>query len=179
MSGDMGLAVITGGSSGIGYELARLAAESGRDLLIAAQTGPKLEEAARNLRERGVQVRTVACDLATMEGVDSLMEAVDGQPVDILCANAGHGLGGAFLDQEWDDIRHVIDTNITGTAYLLHHVGRLMREQGYGRILITGSIAGTMPAPTMRSITRPRPSWTTSPPPSAASWRTAASASPI
>jgi short-subunit dehydrogenase len=55
------------------------------------------------------------------------------------------GWASRFLDQDFDDIRFVIDTNVTGTLYLIHKVGRDMREQGEGRILITGSIAGFMP----------------------------------
>jgi short-subunit dehydrogenase len=65
--------------------------------------------------------------------------------VDALLANAGHGLGHGFLDQDFREARHVIDTNITGTIYLIQKVGRDMRERGRGRILITGSIAGFMP----------------------------------
>lgn len=58
---------------------------------------------------------------------------------------AGHGLGRAFLDQDFGDVRHVIDTNVTGTVYLVQLVGREMRDRGQGRILLTGSIAGFMP----------------------------------
>jgi short-subunit dehydrogenase len=65
--------------------------------------------------------------------------------VDALLANAGHGLGKAFLDQDFGEITHVIDTNITGTLYLIHKLGKNMRDRGAGRILITGSIAGFMP----------------------------------
>jgi len=65
--------------------------------------------------------------------------------VDALLANAGRGLGGAFLDQDFEDVRHIIDTNITGTIYLAQRVGRDMRSRGQGRILFTGSIAGFMP----------------------------------
>ena len=60
-------------------------------------------------------------------------------------ANAGHGLGHAFLDQDFADIRHVIDTNVTGTLDLIHQLGRPMRDRGEGRILIVGSIAGYTP----------------------------------
>ena len=63
-----------------------------------------------------------------------------------LLANAGHGLGRAFLDQYFADVRHVIDTTVTGTVYLVQLVGRAMRSRGQGRILPTGSIAGFMPA---------------------------------
>ena len=60
-------------------------------------------------------------------------------------ANAGRGLGKGFLDQDFDDVLQVINTNITGTIYLIQKVGRDMRERGRGRILITGSIAGFVP----------------------------------
>ncbi len=68
-----------------------------------------------------------------------------GRPVDALLANAGHGLGHGFLDQDFAEAQHVIDTNVTGTLCLIHAIGRTMRELGQGRILITGSIAGFMP----------------------------------
>jgi short-subunit dehydrogenase len=74
-----------------------------------------------------------------------LYAAANGRAVDALLANAGLGLGGAFLDQDFDQVRHVIDTNITGTTYLAQRVGRDMRTRGQGRILFTGSIAGFMP----------------------------------
>ena len=60
-------------------------------------------------------------------------------------ANAGRGLGKAFFEQNFEDILHVVDTNVTGTLYLIHRVGSDMRTRGSGRILITGSIAGVMP----------------------------------
>jgi len=138
------LAVVTGASSGIGFYLAKECAENGFDLLIAADS-TELEEAADKLRSFGVDVQTVETDLATTEGVDDLYEAANGRPVDILMANAGHGLGHAFLDQDFEEARHVIDTNVTGTVYLIHKIARDMRTRGRGRILFTGSIAGFMP----------------------------------
>jgi short-subunit dehydrogenase len=137
-------AMVTGASSGIGYELAKRCAEEGFDLLIAADE-PEIDEAAQALRELGVTVDAVQADLATLEGVDKLYAAAQGRPVDALLANAGRGLGHAFLDQGFDDIRYIVDTNITGTLYLLHKVGNDMRARGQGRILITGSIAGLIP----------------------------------
>jgi short-subunit dehydrogenase len=136
-------AVVTGASSGIGFELAKCCAERGYDLLIAADE--PLEQAAAALSTSGAVVETVQTDLATIEGVEELYRASRGRPVDALIANAGHGLGHAFLDQEWDQIRHVVDTNVTGTLYFIHKFGRDMRNQRRGRILITGSIAGLMP----------------------------------
>jgi len=138
------LAVVTGASSGIGYELARICAENNFDLVIAADE-PEIEKAAEAFRSLGADVTAVETDLATLDGVDELYNAIGGRPVDALLANAGHGLGQAFLDQEFDEIAHVIDTNITGTVYLIHQVGKDMRARGAGRILITGSVAGFMP----------------------------------
>jgi short-subunit dehydrogenase len=137
------LAVVTGGSSGIGLELARLAAKDGYDLVIGADTD--LSEAKASLGALGVGVDAVLCDLATRKGVEELLEATNGRAIDLLFANAGHGLGHAFLDQEFRDVQHVIDTNITGTIYLLQRVGRQMRDANRGRILVTGSIAGFQP----------------------------------
>ncbi len=140
------LALVTGASTGIGYELAKCCAENGFDLLIAADE-PEIARAAENFRKFGATVEAVQADLATVTGVDLLYGALQrlGRPVDALLANAGRGLGKAFLDQDFDDIMRVVNTNITGTIYLLHKVGRDMRARGKGRILITGSIAGFMP----------------------------------
>ncbi len=138
------LAIVTGASSGIGLELARCCAEHGFDLLIAADE-PEIERTGDALRRTGRRVDVVQADLATIEGVDKLYAATQGRPVGALLANAGRGLGRAFLDQEFPAIRHVIDTNITGTLYLIHKVGKDMRGRNAGRILITGSIAGFMP----------------------------------
>lgn len=138
------LAVVTGASSGIGFELARCCASDGYDLAIAADE-PRIEEAAAELRSLGVEVSAVMADLATTEGVDRLYTATAGRPVEALLANAGRGLGDAFLDQDFTAARHVVETNVTGTIYLIHKVGRDMRARGRGRILITGSIAGFIP----------------------------------
>ena len=138
------LAVVTGASTGIGRELARLAAEEGYDLVIAADQGP-LDEAAAQFRALGAAVDAIECDLSTAFGVDKLVLAIGGRPVDVLVANAGHGLGHAFLDKSFSEARHVIDTNITGTLDVIHRVVGDMRHRGHGRVLITGSIAGLMP----------------------------------
>ena len=138
------LAIVTGASAGIGYELAKECARNGFDLLVAADQ-PKIHEAAQEFRTLGAQVEAVEADLATLEGVDKLYAAAKGRAVGALLANAGHGLGHGFLDQDFKDVRHVIDTNVTGTIYLIQKVGRDMRARGSGRILITGSIAGFTP----------------------------------
>jgi short-subunit dehydrogenase len=140
------LAVVTGASTGIGLELARLCAQRGFDLIIAADE-ERIEDAAEELIERGVQCTAVQCDLSSPGGVKEVLDAVeqDGRPVSALLANAGRGLGHAFLDQDIGDALKVAHTNIDGTIQLVHAIGRQMREQHEGRILITGSIAGLMP----------------------------------
>jgi short-subunit dehydrogenase len=138
------LAIVTGASSGIGLELGVICAQEGFDLLVAADR-PEIHAAADRFRELGAAVTVVQTDLATIAGVDQLWAAAENRPVDALLANAGHGLGRAFLDQDFDEVRHVIDTNITGTIYLVQLAGRTMRSRGKGRILLTGSIAGFIP----------------------------------
>jgi uncharacterized protein len=142
MSASRQFAIVTGASTGIGLELAKCCAREGFDLLIAADE-PEIEVAATDMRALGAAVETAQANLSTMEGVDKLYEASKriGRPVDALLANAGRGLGHAFLDQDFNQARSVIDTNITGTVYLIHKVGNDMLRRNAGRILITGSIA--------------------------------------
>jgi uncharacterized protein len=137
-------AIITGASTGIGFELAILAAKDGYDLLVVADE-QLIEAAAADFRQHGTDVQALNADLSTLEGVDQLLEAAGGRQIDLLCANAGKGLGHAFLDQKVEEWRHVIDTNITGTIYLLHKVLPAMVARNEGKVLVTGSIAGYIP----------------------------------
>lgn len=138
------LAIVTGASTGIGYELAKLCAQNKMNLVVAADE-PEIEKAAGDFRALGVTVDSIQADLATEDGVNKLVSVIGGRPVAALIANAGRGLGRAFLDQDFEDIRHVIDTNVTGTVYLVQKIGREMRDRNDGKILIVGSIAGFMP----------------------------------
>jgi short-subunit dehydrogenase len=137
-------AIVTGASTGIGFELASIAAENGYDLLVVADE-PLIDAAAADFKGHGVSVESIEADLSTIEGVDRLLAAAQGRRIDLLCANAGRGLGHAFLEQRVDDWRRVIDTNVTGTLYLLQHVLKDMVSLNSGKVLITGSIAGFIP----------------------------------
>lgn len=134
-------AVITGASSGIGLELARLAAQDGYTLLLAADR--PFDRALAELAGRPVE--TLEADLSTTDGVNRLEAAIGGRQIDVLCANAGQGLGKGFFDEDFTQVRRLVEINILGTLDLVQRVGRRMRAQGSGRILITGSLAGLLP----------------------------------
>ncbi|GGL78143.1 SDR family NAD(P)-dependent oxidoreductase [Wenxinia marina] len=140
------LAVITGASTGIGYELARRAAEDGHRLFICADE-PEIEHAAEKLRRLGATVETLIVDLSTRHGVDALWERIADRDIDLFFANAGRALGHAFDEQTWEQIKTRIDLNVLQTTSVLHKVGRKMAARGEGRILVTGSIGGFVPGP--------------------------------
>jgi uncharacterized protein len=137
-------AIVTGASTGIGFELAHLAAENGYDLLVVADE-PLIDSAARDFQSHGVQAQSIETDLSSFEGVDRLLDAAGGRQIDLLVANAGRGLGHGFLDQDVAQWRKVVDTNITGTIYLLQKVLKQMQARGEGKVLVTGSVAGFIP----------------------------------
>ncbi|AXQ95354.1 SDR family NAD(P)-dependent oxidoreductase [Cereibacter azotoformans] len=135
----MALAVITGAATGIGLELARLCAADGHRLVLIDRD-PRLAAVADAL-----SAEALPFDLATLEGIDAVCAHLEREPVELLFLNAGRGLGHAFLDQSEDEILDVLDTNVIGTALLARRLGPGMVARGTGRILFTGSIAGTMP----------------------------------
>ncbi len=141
-------AVVTGASSGIGYELARQFAENGWDVLIAAED-EDIEQAATDLRRDGQnQIHAVRVDLATYDGVEELYRAIreTGRPVDAIAINAGRGIGGDFTRQTpLQDELNVIDLNVTSTVHLAKRVLPDMVERNAGRVLFTSSIASMMP----------------------------------
>jgi len=141
-------AVVTGASSGIGFELAKQFAENGFDVLMAAED-EGIEEAAIALRRDGqIQIVAVRADLATYDGVERLYAAIveTGRPVDALALNAGRGIGGDFTTQTpLEDELNVIDVNITSTVHLAKRLLPGMVSRGEGRVLFTSSIASLMP----------------------------------
>jgi short-subunit dehydrogenase len=141
-------AVITGASSGIGLELARQFAQHGFDVLICAEDD-ELTSAAADLGAAGTQVETVRADLATAEGVEQLVAAVQatGRPVDALALNAGVGNGGAFLDIPLTDEQRLIALNVGSVVHLAKRLLPAMVARGSGGVLFTASVASTMPGP--------------------------------
>jgi len=142
------LAVVTGASSGIGYELAKQFAQNGFDLMIVSE-GDGIHQAAGSLQTLGAQVETVQVDLADHEGIHKLLAAVQaaGRPVDALALNAGVGVSGRFIETDLAAELNMVRLNVMSVLHVAKYVIRDMVARGSGRVLITSSIAGTMPTP--------------------------------
>lgn len=142
-----GFAVVTGGSSGIGLELARQFAANQFDVMIAAD-GADVHHVARDLLRDGAIVYPVQADLATREGVEQLWQAVQDveRPLDAIALNAGVGVSGRFIDTDLGAELAMVRLNCDAVLVLAKYAAREMVARGRGRILITSSIAGTMPA---------------------------------
>jgi short-subunit dehydrogenase len=143
------LAVVTGASTGIGYHLARVFAENGFDVFITADEN-RLQEAAREIEALGAKVYSVQADLSKDEEVERVWREVlaTGRAVDAIALNAGIGTGGEFASET--DLKtelKIIDLNVKSTVHLAKLAVKQMVGRGSGRILITASIAGTMPTP--------------------------------
>jgi short-subunit dehydrogenase len=148
MAEDRPRVLVTGGSSGIGFELARQFAESGHDVVLTGRDAEKLEQSGELIRERApeVTVTTVAADLASEAGVYELHRSAG--RIDILCANAGIGSGGGdFTETDLAQELELIDLNVRGQVQLTKLVVKDMADRGEGRLLFTSSIAGIMPGP--------------------------------
>lgn len=141
-------AVVTGASSGIGYELAKQFAQNGYDLLVTA-TGATIKEAAQAFESLGTKVETVEADLATYDGVETLYEKIlaTGRPVDAIAINAGVGVGGEFTKTDLQAELNLIELNVTSTVHLAKRVVKDMVNRGSGKILFTSSIVSQMPSP--------------------------------
>jgi short-subunit dehydrogenase len=142
------VAVITGASSGIGYELARRFVQGGFKVVIAAEDAG-IHDVGRELREQGVEVDVVQVDLATAAGIDALYEQTlqHGGHITALVLNAGVGVGGAFLVTDLDEEIRMINLNCVSPVYLAKRMLPGMVSRRNGRVLITSSIAAEMPAP--------------------------------
>lgn len=141
------LAVITGASSGIGYELAKQFASNGFDLLVTGLE-PNIHEAAKSLVKDGTNVEALQANLASYDGVEQLYSAIraTGRPVEALAVNAGFGVNGPFSETELRDEIDMINLNVVSSIHLTKRVVKDMVAVGSGRILFTSSVAAIMPA---------------------------------
>lgn len=142
------LAVITGASSGIGYELAKQFAQNGFDLLVTS-TGSSIDEAAQAFKSLGAKVETLQVDLATYKGVETLYSQIKatGQPLEAIAINAGVGVNGAFIQNNLQDELNLINLNVVSSVHLAKRVVKDMVDRGSGKVLFTSSIAALMPGP--------------------------------
>lgn len=142
-------AVITGASTGIGYELAKQFAENGFDILITAENA-EIITAQQEFQQLGAHVYSVQADLTTYEGVEQLYQAIEAtrRPVDAIAINAGVGASGEFAtDTTLKEELNVISLNVVSSVHLAKRVASDMVKRGKGRILFTSSIAAIMPGP--------------------------------
>lgn len=143
--------LITGASEGLGVEFARLAAKEGRNLILTARSGDKLEALADELRSKRCEVIVITADLAADgEAARLWKSATDGRTVDVLVNNAGLGSYGPFSAADtWDRELNSMQVNITALTYLMKQAIPHMEAAGGGRILNVASIAGFFPGPGM------------------------------
>ena len=141
------LALVTGTSSGIGFELAKRFAQNGFDLLIVSE-GERINPAASEIQALGANVQMVQADLATHEGVHKLLLSIQsgGRPVDA-ALNAGVGISGRFVETDLGEELAMVALNVTSTLHLAKYIVKEMVGRGRGRILFTASIAGAMLTP--------------------------------
>ncbi|TQS31184.1 SDR family oxidoreductase [Microbispora sp. KK1-11] len=142
------LALVTGASSGIGYELARQFAQHGFDVVVTAEDA-ELDAAAESLKEYGGQVIPVRADLTRYDEVERLWTAAvaAGRPLDAVAVNAGVGVGGAFRETSLEAELKLVELNVTSSVHLAKRAVAAMTTRGEGRILFTSSVAALTPGP--------------------------------
>ena len=141
-------ALITGASSGIGRDMARVLAKKGYDLVLVARNKGELEKLAEELKEKNqIKIETISTDLSIVENCKKIHKKV--QNVDILINNAGFGDCGEFTKTSLEKELNMIDTNIVAYHILMKLYLTNMKEKNSGKILNVASIAGFMPGPLM------------------------------
>lgn len=153
------LALVTGGSAGIGLELARLLAADGHELIVTGSSA-RVNDVADTLGGDST-VTPVQSDLATTEGVRAVVEATEGRALDVLVLNAGIAIGGAFLDLPLERHLQLLDLNIGSTVRLCHALLPAMVARGGGKVLLVSSLSAMTPTP-FESVYGPSKSFMTS-----------------
>ncbi len=144
-----GLALVTGASSGIGYQMALQLAQDGFDLVIAGKEAGKTAQAEADFKATGVSVSSYVGDLSKFDANMELWHKVEAaaQPLEVACINSGLGVGGEFVTTPLDQEIEIIGVNCGSTVHIAKHVVQHMTRNGKGRILFTASIVSEMIAP--------------------------------
>jgi short-subunit dehydrogenase len=143
-------ALIIGGSEGVGAAFARKLAASGFKLVLVARKQGPLEELAKELAAQGTEIRTLSADMSKPDALERVRCSTDDVEVGLLIYNAGaNDTRGAFVELDPEVYRSVIAVNVIGQSEFAHHYGALMRERGRGGIVLSGSMAGYMGAPSL------------------------------
>ena len=137
-------ALVVGASSGLGRQFAKALAEQGVNVAIAARRVERLEDLKNEIDTLGVKCLPVACDVNSEESIKNCVETVKNNfgRIDILCNNAGIDVFGDFFTYTTENWDKTMDTNIKGMFLMSREVGKIMKEQNYGRIINTASIGG-------------------------------------
>lgn len=143
------VAVVTGGSIGLGAYMARGLAEAGANLVIAARKVERCVEICEELKSMGVQAIPAACDVSKAEDCQNLVDVTVKEfgKLDILVNNAGYTWAADAMDYPMNKWHQIMDLNVTGLFQLSAMAARIMKEQGGGRIINLTSVAGFYGSP--------------------------------
>src|SRR5262245_27754402 len=144
------IALVTGASSGIGLDFARLLAADGHDLVLVARSAGKLDELGRELEAKhGAKVRVIAADLSDPKAAARIAAELAGVEIDVLVNNAGYGLFGKFIETKLDAELNMISLNVVTLTQLAKAFIPAMAARGRGRVLNVASTAAFQPGPLM------------------------------
>jgi NAD(P)-dependent dehydrogenase (short-subunit alcohol dehydrogenase family) len=143
------VAVVTGGSIGLGRQIAEGLAEMGANLVLCARKKERCQQAAEELQQLGVKTLALGCDVKNPADVQEVVAAAFSQfgRIDVLVNNAGISWGAPVEEMSLEDWNKVIETNLTGTFLCAQAVGKVMIKQGRGKIINIASVAGLGGAP--------------------------------
>jgi NAD(P)-dependent dehydrogenase (short-subunit alcohol dehydrogenase family) len=143
------VAIVTGGSVGLGYQMAQGLGEMGANVVLCARKKERCEQAAGELRQLGVKTLALACDVKNPEQILNVVQGTISEfgRIDILVNNAGTSWGAPVEEMRLEHWNKVIETNLTGTFLFSQAVGKFMVPQRRGKIINIASVAGIQGAP--------------------------------
>lgn len=140
-------ALITGGTSGIGKELAKLFAKDQYNLILVSRNQAELNDTSNELIDSGIRIETISKDLSNMDEAFALCTELRDRQIDVLVNDAGQGVYGLFTENEIERELDIVHLNICATVILTKHFLKGMVSRGEGKILNLGSVAGKLPGP--------------------------------